>query len=135
MSSATTPVHDPSTGELVSRLAEQMSRLVRAEVRLAQVELSAKGKKLGVGAGLLGAGGLLGGYGLAGVLVTAALALRLVLPYWLAALIVTVVVLLAAGLLALVGKGSLAKGSPPVPGQALESVKQDVVAISGARRR
>ncbi|HEV7208851.1 MAG TPA: phage holin family protein [Mycobacteriales bacterium] len=135
MSTSTTPAPEPSTGELVSRLTEQMSRLVRAEVRLAQVEVAAKGKKLGIGAGLLGAGAIFGGYGLAGVLITSALALALVLPYWLAALIVTAAVLLMAGLLALVGKAAISKGSPPVPAQALESIKQDVVTIQGARHR
>lgn len=75
-------------GELVTRLAEQILQLVRNELRLAQAELKQKGKRIGFGAGLTGAAGLISLYGL-GALVTAVIAaLALVLPVWAAALIV-----------------------------------------------
>ncbi|MER8124984.1 phage holin family protein, partial [Acinetobacter baumannii] len=41
-----------STGELVSQLSEQASRLIRDEIQLAQIEMSTKAKKAGLGAGL-----------------------------------------------------------------------------------
>ena len=48
---------DPTTGELVSHLSEQTTRLVRDEVALAKVELTEKAKHVGVGAGnFIGAG-------------------------------------------------------------------------------
>ena len=42
---------DSSTGELVSRLSQEVSELVRNELKLAQVEVSGKAKKAGVGVG------------------------------------------------------------------------------------
>lgn len=44
-----------STGELVSRLSEQTSRLVRDEVALAKVEMTEKAKHAGIGTGLFSA--------------------------------------------------------------------------------
>src|SRR2546423_14165300 len=55
---------DRSTGDLVKLAAEQVSRLVRDELRLAQTELAQKGKRLGVGLGLFGGAGPLAFYGL-----------------------------------------------------------------------
>jgi len=43
----------PSTGELVNRATEQLSRLLRQEVALAKAELTEKGKRTGRGGGLL----------------------------------------------------------------------------------
>ena len=48
-----------SAGDLVKDLSEQVSRLVRDELKLDQVEMTAKGKQAGAGAGLLGGAGLL----------------------------------------------------------------------------
>jgi len=45
---------------------------------------------------------------------------------WLAALIVTAVYGAAAGVLALTGKNKVKQSVPPVPEQAVESVKEDV---------
>ena len=42
---------DQSTAELVKQAADQISRLVRDELRLAQAELTRKGKQAGVGVG------------------------------------------------------------------------------------
>ena len=52
-----------TTGELVKQLAEQVSVLVRDELKLAQVEMTGKGKQAGVGIGMLGGGGLVALYG------------------------------------------------------------------------
>jgi Putative Actinobacterial Holin-X, holin superfamily III len=51
------PGGDRSTGELVKQLSEQVSVLIRDELKLAQMEMTRKGKQAGVGAGLLGAAG------------------------------------------------------------------------------
>ena len=71
---ASTAPPDPaqaSTGELIGQLTDQLSRLVRDEVRLAQAEATQKAERLGVGAGLFGGAGLVAVLGL-GALVTAA---------------------------------------------------------------
>ena len=80
---------------------------------------------------MFGAAGLLGVFG-AGVLITTAiLALALVLPAWAAALIVAVVLLAAAGIAALLGKGKVSEATPAAPERAVEGVKQDVETIKG----
>ena len=62
---------EASAAELVKQLSEQTSRLVRQEVELAKAELSVKGKRAGIGAGMFGTAGLLGLYAL-GALIAAA---------------------------------------------------------------
>jgi uncharacterized membrane protein YqjE len=122
---------DEPIGAVVHRLSEQLPELVRSELRLAQAELADKGRHAGVGIGLFSGAGLLALYGLAGLLITAVVALDLALPLWLAALIVSVVLLLAAGVAALVGKRQVGQATPPAPEKAIAGVKQDVEAVKG----
>jgi hypothetical protein len=124
-----------STGQLIGQLTEQISRLVRDEARLAQAEMTQKAKKLGVGAGLFGGAGLVAFFGVAALITAAILALALVLPGWLAALLVGVVLLAVAAALALVGKKDVQKGSPPVPTEAISSVKTDIATVKESAHR
>ena len=124
-----------STGQLIGQLTEQISRLVRDEARLAQAEVTQKAKKLGVGAGLFGGAGLVAFFGVAALITSVILALALVLPHWLAALIVAVALFAVAGVLALVGKKDVQKGSPPVPTEAISSVKTDIATVKESARR
>lgn len=122
---------DEPLGAIVHRLSEQIPELVRSELRLAQTELTQKGKNAGIGIGLFSAAGLLGFFALATFITTAILALDLVLPAWLAALIVAVVLLAAAGVAALVGKKEVDHATPAAPERTIASVKQDVATIKG----
>jgi uncharacterized membrane protein YqjE len=137
-SRAQTPSPDPheaSTGQLAGQLSEQVTRLVRDEVRLAQAEVTGKAKRLGIGAGLFGGAGLVALYGLAALITAAILALALVLPAWLAALIVAVVLFVIAGVLALIGKKNAASATPPLPTEAISSAKADVAAVKRGMSR
>ena len=49
------PTQERSTAELVKELSEQVSVLVRDELKLAQLEMTRKGKRAGMGIGMLGA--------------------------------------------------------------------------------
>ncbi|GIF13196.1 phage holin family protein [Actinoplanes teichomyceticus] len=120
------PLTEQSTAELVQRASEQISRLVRDEITLAKAELAEKGKHAGIGIGLFGGGGVLAGYGVGALIATAIIALDLVLPLWLASLIVTVVLFLVAGVLALLGKKQVSRAVPPEPKAALAGLKADV---------
>ncbi len=126
------PLTDRSTAELVKLASEQVSRLVRDELRLAQIELARKGKHAGIGVGLFGTAGFLALYGLAALFAAAALALALVLPAWLATLIVAVALLAIAGLMVLIGRGQVKRASPPVPAEAVDSVKEDIGTVAEA---
>jgi hypothetical protein len=117
---------DRPTGELVKDLSEEISHLVRDELRLAQLEMTRKGKQAGLGIGLFAGGGGIAVYGLGCLIACAVIAIATVLAAWLAALIVGAALLLVAGMAALLGKRRLAKASPPVPEETIGSVKADV---------
>ena len=132
------PVQHPQdrpVGQLVSDATEQITRLVRNEMRLAAAELQQKGKRLGVGAGLFGGAGVLAFYGGAALVAALILALATVLVPWLAALIVAVVVLGVAGGLALVGKKQAQRAGPLVPEETAASVKTDIQTIKEGMHR
>ncbi len=124
-----------STGELIGQLTEQVSRLARDEARLAQAEVTRKAKRLGVGAGLFGGAGVVAVLGLAVLVSAAVLGLAEVLPGWLAALIVAVVLFAVAAVLALVGRKRVAQASPLLPAQAIAGLKADVAAVKQSLAR
>lgn len=134
MNDQTTRTADEPIGALVHRLTEQIPELVRSEMRLAQAELTQKGKKAGLGVGMFSAAGLLAFFGLATLITTAILALALAVPAWAAALIVTGVLLAIAAVMAVLGKKEVEQAIPPQPERTIENVKEDVAAVKGGHR-
>ena len=131
-SRAETPPPDPkdaTTGELIGSLTEQITTLVRDEVRLAQAEVTQKAQRFGVGAGLFGGAGIVALLGVNALVTAVILALADVLPGWLAAIIVAVVLFLVAGVLALLGKRDVQKAAPPLPTETIASVQADVETV------
>lgn len=126
---------EASAGELVRQLSEQVSRLIRDELKLAEYEMTSKARRIGRGAGMFGGSGLVALYGLGCLLAAAIIDLAGVLPAWAAALIVGGALLLIAGLAALVGKSQVSKATPPVPEQTVQSVKADVEEIKERAHR
>ncbi|MEJ3745872.1 phage holin family protein [Actinomycetes bacterium KLBMP 9797] len=126
---------DASTGDLVRQTAEQISRLVRDELALARAEMTEKGKKAGLGAGLVGGSGLVAWYGVAALLTAVVLILAEVMPGWVAALIVAVILFAVAGVLALVGRKKLQQAAPPVPEDTMRSVKADIDEVKERAQR
>jgi uncharacterized membrane protein YqjE len=113
-------------GELFKQLSNDMSSLVRQELRLAQAEMTEKGKKAGISAGLFGGAGIVVLLALGTFTACVVALLATAMDTWVAALIVTVVYgALAAGL-ALTGKQRVREATPPVPEQTVETVKEDV---------
>lgn len=131
MTDPTTRTSDEPFGALVHRLSEQIPELVRSELRLAQAELTEKGKKAGLGAGLFSAAGLLAFFGVATLIATAVIALALVLPAWAAGLIVAGALLVAAAGAALAGKHEVEEATPPAPERTIANVREDVATIKG----
>jgi hypothetical protein len=60
-----TELSDRSIADLLKQLSDQTATLVRQELDLAKAELTVKGKRAGVGAGMLGGAGMFGLYALA----------------------------------------------------------------------
>jgi uncharacterized membrane protein YqjE len=121
-----TALEERSVPELMRQLSDQTATLVRQELELAKAELTVKGKRAGVGAGMFGAAGVFGLYALGALTATVILALSLAMKGWLAALIVTVIYAAVAGVLALAGKSNVSKAVPPVPEQTVQTVREDV---------
>jgi uncharacterized membrane protein YqjE len=113
-------------GELFKKLSDDLSTLVRQELKLAQVEMTEKGKQAGIGLGMFGGAGLLGLLAALTLTTCVVAVLSTQMKVWIAALIVTVVYGAAAGVLALQGKNRVAEATPPVPEQTVETVKEDV---------
>ena len=119
-------LREQSMGELLKQLSQETATLVRQEIDLAKAEVSEKGKKAGIGAGMFGAAGIVGLLALGALTACFILALDTAMAGWLAALIVTVVYAAIAGVLALSGKGKVKEAAPPIPEQAVETVTEDV---------
>ena len=97
---------DKPLGELVQDLSRQTSTLIRQEMRLAQAELTEKGRHAGKGAGMFGGAGVVALYGVGALVAAAILGLATVLEPWIAAAAIGAGLLLVAGILALTGKRS-----------------------------
>lgn len=127
--------HEASTGQLVKQLSEQVSRLVRDELKLATAEMTGRAKTGARGASLFGGSGIAAMYGSGCLIACVIIALAGVIRPWLAALVVGVALFVVAGVAALAGRSSLKKATPPVPSQAAESVKADVEQIRESAHR
>ena len=136
-SSTTQLDHDQehSTGELVKTMSEQVSVLIRDEMKLARLEMASKGKQAALGAGMFGASGVVAVYGVGCLLACAIIAISGVVAAWLAALIVGAALLAGAGCAALLGRRRMRRAAPPVPEQALADVKADVEEIKERTHR
>lgn len=118
-------LRDQPIGDLLKRLSEETSTLVRQEMALARAELTEQGKRAGTGAGMLGGAGVAVLLMLGALTATAIGVLDTAMAFWLAALIVTVVWAAVAGVLALQGRNKIRQATPPAP-QTVETVKEDV---------
>jgi methylase of polypeptide subunit release factors len=119
-------LRDRSLPELLKQLSQETTQLVHQELELAKAELQQKGKQAGAGAGMFGGAGALGLAALGALTACFILALDLIMPAWLAALLVAVVYGIVAFVLVKQGQAKLKQATPPVPEQTIETVKEDV---------
>ncbi|MFB6627354.1 phage holin family protein [Streptomyces sp. NPDC056374] len=126
---------DDPVGVLVSRASQQISELVRAEMRLARAEMTQKGKRYGKGGGLFGATGVIALLGLQALTAACIAALALVLPVWASALVITAVLGILAAVTALAGRKQIARAGTPTPEHTIDSVKADLAEIKEKAHR
>ena len=112
-------------GELVKDLADQTSTLVRQEIKLAQAEVTQKGKLAGKGAGMLAGAAVTGLLALGALTALLIIVLDSFMALWLAVLIVTLLWAAVAAVLAMAGRKALQSATPPAP-QTVETVKEDI---------
>jgi hypothetical protein len=129
------PTHagERGLGAAARAVSERVSSIVRLEIQLAVSELKRKVVALGLGIGLLLGAGIFLLFMLGFAFATVAAALATVVSTWLALLIVTGILLAIAGLLGFLGVTSLAKGTPPVPEQAIAEAKLTTEALRNGR--
>jgi uncharacterized membrane protein YqjE len=109
--------------DLVQRLQDDSSTLVRKEIELAKAEVREKATSLGKAAALGAGAAALGVLGLFALILTLIFVLDIWMPIWLAAIIVTLVVFAVAGVLGLLAAKAAKRGAPPVPNQAIAEAK------------
>ena len=123
-SSSSSSKDDRSLGELFSALAQDTSTLVRKEVQLAKTEMSQKASRVGKDVGFLAAGGAVAYAGLLAVVAGIIVLLGQVIPMWLSALLVGLVVAGVGYFLVRKGLDAL-KQEDLAPRQTIETLKED----------
>jgi hypothetical protein len=114
-----------SLGALFADLTRDMGVLVRQEVRLATTEVTEKATRAGKHLGLLVAGGAIAYAGFLALLATIIIGLgQLGLPWWVAALIVGVVVTAVGAVLVRQARTAL-RQTDLVPRQTVDTLKED----------
>src|SRR3954452_6199987 len=129
-----TSAEDAPTADRMRRLSDQMSTLVRQEIELAKAEVSEKGKRAGIGAGMFGGAGIAGLYMVGTLLAAVIAALSLAMDTWIAALIVTAVLGAVAAVLALQGRNKVQQATPPAPERTIASVQRDAETIKASAK-
>jgi hypothetical protein len=120
---------DRTLGTIIKELSEDISTLVRSEIALLKLEIIDTIKKLGGGTALMAGAVFLALFGLAFLFVTIVLGLAaLGVKPWISTLIVTVALLVAAGVLAMMGKKKFADVEF-VPTASIENIKADIESI------
>ena len=129
MSQFTASENQRSLGQVVKDLTADLSTLFRSEIALLKLEIKDMVTKLGGGAALFAGELFLALIGLAFLFVTAVLGLvALGVPAWLSSLIMTIVMFVAAGVLALLGKKKFA-AVKFVPSASVEQIKSDIESL------
>lgn len=113
-----------SLGELFAELARETSVLVRQEVELAKTEMTQKATRVGRDAGTIGIGGAIAYAGLLVLISAVILGLGEIMPLWLSALLVGLVVAILGGIVIQRGVSAL-KRADLTPRQTIQSLKDD----------
>ena len=121
--------NDNSIVGAVKNLGSDLSHIFKSEITSAKAELQDSISKIGKGAGLFGGAGLIGIFAAEFLLLALMFGLiAMGLRAWLAALIVGVVLIAAAGVLAMMGRKNVADAAA-APSRAAERVREDAAII------
>ncbi len=118
-----------SLGDLVSSFTSDAVGLVGLEFELARTEAKNQLKRLIVGIAMFAAAALLAATALGALIAAAIAAFNLIMPLWLAALVVGLALVLLALVLVVVGRSQLKKSSATAPKTFIEGVQRDAEAI------
>ena len=113
-----------SISEVLKDIGSSLQQIIRWEFQLAKIELSESARQARSSAFMLGSGGILGVFALGFLLLAALFALELVLPAWLSALIVGVLLLTGAAIGISSGVQRFQAVRPPR--KTIQTVKEDL---------
>ena len=119
---------------LIGELPGLITTLIRDEIEQLKRELVTRLKSAGIGIALFAGAAVFLYFAAFPLLAAAVLGLGEALPLWLSALIIGAFLLIIAVVLVLIGVSRLKKGVPPVPKEAVDSVKDDVKAFKGVQQ-
>ena len=114
-----------SLSDIVAAAVQNIQNIFRAEMRLAAVELKEKFRRSAKAGTLLGIAGVMGFFAGACITTTCIVALAIVLPLWLSALVIGVMLAAGAGGAFMLGRLALEEVDP-LPQQTLESLKDNL---------
>ncbi len=120
-----------SLGDLLAETPQLIVDLVKAEIAHLKGEVAEKAKGLGVGVGLLAGAGVVAIFFLSWLIYAGFEGLSVVLPRWLSALIIAVVLLIVVAILVVLGLGSIKKNKDFDDLEAVDSIKDDVNMVRG----
>ncbi|MGN8050422.1 phage holin family protein [Curtobacterium sp. 22159] len=120
---------------LVGDVPKLVKELVKGELNLLKAEMLTKAKIFGLAAGLLVGALVIVLYAIGVLLTAAVMGLATVMPAWLAAIVIAVVMLIVAGILGWLGWKRLKKGLPITPKRTIDSVKNDINAVKGMGKK
>lgn len=125
--------NERTLGQLVSSATQDLSAIVRGEIALAKAELSTQAKTAGKGGGMLAVAGVLALFLLQFLLITLAWLLTSLLDWspWMGFGVVTLLLLLIVGILAMIGIKNMKKVKPK-PERAIADAQATVAALKGA---
>jgi uncharacterized membrane protein YqjE len=127
---------DKQLGEIVADVTSKANLLIKEEIELAKAEVAQKAKRLGIGAGLIAVAGVFMFFFLIFLLHMLAIGISdwFDLRLWVGYAAVCILLLVFAGILALVARRLFKRGSPPTPQMAIDEAKKTRAAIEEARR-
>lgn len=118
------PAQEPSLGQLIGEVTEDLQRLLRQEIALAKAEVREEAGKAGKAAGLLGGAGFAGYMFAVLASLAAVFGLASVMDLGWATLIIAAVWAIAGGALFAAGRERLRAVSPK-PERTIETLKED----------
>ncbi len=121
--SATIETGERSVADIVNDIGRNLQDIIRSEVKLAKVELGETSGRVRSSSSSFAAGGILGVYAVGFLALTAMFALEIVLPAWLAALIIGVLLAIGASIGISMGRRIFKTVQPP--NKTLETLKED----------
>ncbi len=120
----------PSPIAAVKEVADRVQTLARLHIELAKLELKDKLTALGIGVGLVVTAALLAFFMIGFLFATIAAGLATFLPWWLALLVVTLLLGALAALCVLFARNRFRKATPMVPQEAIDEAKLTAGALA-----